>query len=75
MKRVLAALLTLLLAVPLWVNAEEDITLIKRASRKAVTAPEQGNAHRYRVKTGDTLRKILIKNYGVKPEDIPFYDR
>ncbi len=75
-----AGMILLMLALVLFpvLVQSEDITLIKHARKKgAVTseAPPMKDVVQYRVKSGDTLRKILIKNYGAKPEDLPYLYR
>lgn len=60
------ALLIMLIVVPV-LALSEDITLIKRASRKG---SPPGESTRYVVKPGDTLQKIFLKDFGAKPGDL-----
>jgi hypothetical protein len=73
MKR--AALLVTLIIVMAPVHAyPEDITLFKHAYRKAVPPPPPPQTSpyaQYRVRPGDTLRKIFLKDFNARPEDLP----
>jgi len=72
MKRAAFLLLLAALTVPV-PGFSEDITLFKHAYRKQAPPPQQTESAstRYRVKPGDTLRKIFLKDFGAKPEDLP----
>lgn len=72
MKRAAFLLLLAALTVPV-PGFSEDITLFKHAYRKQASPPQQPDSAstRYRVKPGDTLRKIFLKDFGAKPEDLP----
>ncbi|HDP24438.1 MAG TPA: LysM peptidoglycan-binding domain-containing protein [Deltaproteobacteria bacterium] len=49
-------------------GAAEEFTLVKRATKPEVTATAS-----YTVKTGDTLWKILMDDFGAKAEDLPYF--
>jgi hypothetical protein len=66
MNRTGALLLMLIVAVPS-LAFTEDITLIKHASRKG---SPPGESTRYVVKQGDTLKKIFLKDFGARPDDL-----
>jgi hypothetical protein len=77
MKRAVLALVLMVVVAPV-LAYPEDITLFKHAYRKQAQPPppppppkDAQKYARYRVKPGDTLRKIFLKDFGVKPEDLP----
>jgi hypothetical protein len=71
MKRASLVLVLFVVMAPFFVCAE-DITLFKHAYRKtAPPPPPDGQYTRYRVKQGDTLKKIFLRDFGARPEDLP----
>lgn len=72
MKRAAFLLLLAVAMVPV-PGYPEDITLFKHAYRKQAPPAKQPESPstRYRVKPGDTLRKIFLKDFGARPEDLP----
>ncbi|HNY66339.1 MAG TPA: hypothetical protein PKM41_12965 [Deltaproteobacteria bacterium] len=69
MKRAAVLLAAVFLLAPALCGAEE-ITLFKHAYRKG-TPPPKSDYPQYRVKKGDTLRKIFLKDFNARPEDLP----
>lgn len=66
MNRVGALLIMAVTLLPALASSE-DITLIKHAQRKG-SPPREST--RYVVKPGDTLKKIFLKDFGARPEDL-----